>query len=65
MRGLQLVEDGVDNRLRHDHVKIGQRLTRVAALERLGELVVVVQLLAGELAHAARGQARLQRGQVF
>ena len=53
---LQVLKDGVDDRFRHDHVQIGQRLARVAALKSLGQLVVVVELLARQLTDAAGGQ---------
>lgn len=51
--GLQLVEHGIDDRLRHVHVQVVQRLFRVLGTHGLGQLLVILALPAGQLADAA------------
>ena len=54
--GLQFVKHGIHDGLGHSQVRVDQRLLDVGGFHALGQLLVVVAFLAGQLADAARGQ---------
>ena len=54
--GLQFIKHGVHDGLGHSQVSVDQRLLDVGGFHALGQLLVVVAFLAGQLADAARGQ---------
>src|SRR5690606_19225136 len=52
----QVIKNLVDDRLRHDHIHAFQRLPRVAGLHGFNQLVVILDLFAGQNPHAAASQ---------
>src|SRR5690606_13873755 len=52
----QVIENLVDDRLRHDHIQAFQRLLRVAGLHGFNQFVVIPDLFAGQDPYAAAGK---------